>query len=199
MLTVQLTHSLSFLYTLCNEVAGNIRITVSMCTALFQYFYCWGHGIGTCGCRRYGTIVLFGTWDGYFQMQMTCGCRRYCTVWDVGWVLPNVGGMTLLYCWGHEISTCGRRRYCTVGDSTCGCRRHSTVVLLGTWDQCLWMWEVQHCCTVGDMGLVLVDVGGSALLQGWCTAHQQHCRSQQRGSFVDLPCASAQRYSRQHC
>ena len=54
----------------------------------------------------------------------------------------------MLYCWGHGISTCGCRRvYCWGhGLSTCGCRR---------------------CCTVGDMGLVLVDVGGMVLLGTW--------------------------------
>ena len=37
--------------------------------------YCWGHGIST------------------------CGCRRYCTVGDMGLVLADVGGTVLLGTW----------------------------------------------------------------------------------------------------
>ena len=63
--------------------------------------YCWGHGISTCGYRRYSTVGDMGLVlvDVGGVGISTCGCRRYSTVGDMGLVLVNVGGTVLLGTW----------------------------------------------------------------------------------------------------
>ena len=52
--------------------------------------YCWGHGISTCGCRRYSTVGDMG-----LALVDVGGC----TVEDMGLVLVDVGGVVLLGTW----------------------------------------------------------------------------------------------------
>ena len=46
------------------DVGGTVLLgTVLADVGGTALLYCWGHGISACGCGRFSTVVLLGTWD----------------------------------------------------------------------------------------------------------------------------------------